>query len=698
MKLSNFLIFIISLSVLIYLQSYSHFSTSLSAILPDDESKEMITNFHKTQNNKVLLLAVKGFDAKALEKIQRLEKELTAFHFINRKQMLANDSFQKHQEEYKLFSHKINEDKLSKLDANKTLNALYKEMTTSFFPVNIDKIDPFKLLNTPESATLKSVNSHLVLGDYGYLSIFNLGSQTFDEDKKVYQYIHTVLDDEVGIEFFSPAFYYVENSQAITSDSNTIVIIAIAILLLLYLIMLRDILLLLNTLITLATSAIVATIVLTQIFDEVSVFVFVFGLSISTVAIDYMFHHYLHGYYASKKTYNREVLFGYLTTFSAFFILSFTSFLLIKQIALFSLISLSISYLQFSFLYPRIGFRVYESKSNAMNMNIHLLDTKIVFAVSIMVIMASSSWIHFDFNLKNLDYDNKTLQKAEDFFSDQSEAHQKMTFALKAESIDYLIMQAQTIEQNVASTKIPISSLVSHQSYNNNKAILESMSPVKVTLLLEAAKLGFKKEYFKQAYGSDKPFMPYTEEVVKSYGLDIAKVNGSYMTYGTVNKNLYQEVLAFKSVESLSLKERFEDSIKKSITMLIKLGILALAVIIVLLYFITREAMLYALTFLVYPVAMVSLYAYFTEINILHIFMLFVLLSIGIDYAIYLSKQNDNLTQKSILYSLISTFAGFGVLIFSSINALFSMGIVATIGIVCIFVLLVFLKGVNDAS
>jgi predicted RND superfamily exporter protein len=221
---------------------------------------------------------------------------------------------------------------------------------------------------------------------------------------------------------------------------------------------------------------------------------------------------------------------------------------------------------------------------------------------------------------------------------------------------------------------------------------------LKDTLNTEAEKLGFKKRYFKYAYASERPFVNYTEEAIKKYGIDIVKVNDSYVTYGTVNNNSYQRVLTYDFVESLSLKERFEESMETSMNMLLKLGILALIIIIVLFYFITKRAMLYAITFLIFPVAIVSVYAYFTDINILHIFMLFVILSIGIDYAIYLSKKNDNLTKKAISYSLISTFAGFGVLIFSSVNALFSMGMVATIGIVSIFVLLVFLKGVNDVS
>ncbi len=60
------------------------------------------------------------------------------------------------------------------------------------------------------------------------------------------------------------------------------------------------------------------------------------------------------------------------------------------------------------------------------------------------------------------------------------------------------------------------------------------------------------------------------------------------------------------------------------------------------------------------------------EFNILHLFMLFVLLSISIDFGIYMgSRKINNNSYKAVLYSLLSTFAGFGVLIFSKTNALF---------------------------
>ena len=77
-------------------------------------------------------------------------------------------------------------------------------------------------------------------------------------------------------------------------------------------------------------------------------------------------------------------------------------------------------------------------------------------------------------------------------------------------------------------------------------------------------------------------------------------------------------------------------------------------------------------------------------------FMTFIILAIGIDYGIYMneSKLSHN-TTLAIIFSLVSTFAGFGVLVISDINSLFSIGITAIIGIMGILFLLLFQKRIK---
>ena len=63
------------------------------------------------------------------------------------------------------------------------------------------------------------------------------------------------------------------------------------------------------------------------------------------------------------------------------------------------------------------------------------------------------------------------------------------------------------------------------------------------------------------------------------------------------------------------------------------------------------------------------------------------------------SKQVSSSTKKAIIYSLVSTFCGFGVLVFSNITALYSLGTVASVGIVSILLLLLNSKKVfNDTE
>ena len=699
-KYLNFFIFIVSLAVLIVLQSYTHFSTSLFSVLPKSDEKKMIEGFQKTQNSQTLLVVVKGFDDHALEKIQKIEKKLDALESIALKEGYTNDALVVHQNAYKLMIQDVNVTKLSTLDVAKTLKSLYNEMTSSFFPVTIDEIDPFKVLISKKSMEIQSKNGHSILGDYGYLSYFTLQSKSLKDHKNVYSDIHEIMRDVKEVQFFSPLFYYVENSEAIRSDVENIITIAFIILLLLYIVILKDFLLLIHTLTTLVTSVMLATVILSEMYEQISIFVFVFGISISTVAIDYMFHHYLHGYYSkedSKKIkFNKEVLFGFLTTFLAFFILSFTSFLLIKQIAFFAMVSLFISYIHFAFLYPKIGFKTFifadtEKKNKKVTCSI---SSNIFLSISLVLILASSMWVHFDFNLKNLDYDNQTLKKTEHFFESKYTSHKNISFAIKANTLDGLIAKSKILEGTIPTVKVSLSSLMSRTSYEKNKDIFIRIHPLRLVLEKEAHKLGFKKGYFDDAYNVEKPFSTYSKEQIKNYGIDILKIDDEYITFGIANDTHYKEVLQYDFVQSLSIKEHFELLMQESVNNIGILGGLVIAMIFIMFFILAGNKFVYATIFLLFPVALMSVYAYFVSINILHLFMLFIILAIGIDYAIYMVTDSNIHTKKAISYSLVSTFAGFGVLVFSQVNALFSIGIIAIIGIGSISMLLLCMKEV----
>ena len=188
-----------------------------------------------------------------------------------------------------------------------------------------------------------------------------------------------------------------------------------------------------------------AILVVTQLYEEVSIFVIAFGVSISSISIDYMFHHYMHEHYSKQKRINKEVLYGFITTGLAFFILSFISFALIQQISIFALCSLFISYLHFAFLYPFIGFDT--KKSLQFNLPTFHIKPYVLFIASIITLFITVRYLEFDFNIKNLDFDNQPLKKKEAFFKNRLTSYQEVPILISAKSIDQLIVHAKQVKR-----------------------------------------------------------------------------------------------------------------------------------------------------------------------------------------------------------------------------------------------------------
>ena len=153
------------------------------------------------------------------------------------------------------------------------------------------------------------------------------------------------------------------------------------------------------------------------------------------------------------------------------------------------------------------------------------------------------------------------------------------------------------------------------------------------------------------------------------------------------------EILALDFTTSAQSKVLFENSLKRVTNELILFGSLTLILIIIILALVTKKRFLKAFTYIAFPASLIILYGLFVPLNIMHIFMAFVVMAIGIDYGIYMNEPKlSHNTTLAIIYSLISTFAGFGVLIISSINSLSSIAITAIIGILGILFLLLFQK------
>uniref|UniRef100_UPI0012FA5BC8 hypothetical protein n=1 Tax=Aliarcobacter butzleri TaxID=28197 RepID=UPI0012FA5BC8 len=466
-------------------------------------------------------------------------------------------------------------------------------------------------------------------------------------------------------------------------------------LIILYILILRNIKLLFNTLITLGSSILIALFISSLIFDEISIFVLVFGISISSIAIDYMFHHYVHKEYENGFIFDKDVFLGMFTTVGSFFIISFIEFDLIKQLCYFTIISLLFSYIQFAFLYPIIGFKYIQTKFFRFK-KLTIIPTYFIIFLSIIFIIFSIYKFNFDSNLKNLDVENKKLDTLFNFFSQNLTSNQTVTYLIKANSIDELISNSKEIKTLIKNANVPLASLLSEKEFLDKSNFLDKINlhSIKSTLENESENIGFKKSFFENSYLIKEKTPTYSLEYLQSLGFEILKFNDYYISYINIPKDENNLAKNFNFIENLNIKNMFESKLLEIENSLFVYGFITILFIISVILLTYKKNLLVYLSFILFPFASILSISLFVSINILHIFMLFIILSISIDYGIYISSYKKDLnTDKAIIYSILTTFAGFGVLIFSNINALFSIGIASTVGILGILFLLIFLKG-----
>ena len=157
-----------------------------------------------------------------------------------------------------------------------------------------------------------------------------------------------------------------------------------------------------------------------------------------------------------------------------------------------------------------------------------------------------------------------------------------------------------------------------------------------------------------------------------------------------IGKNLVAMMVEGNGYEVIDLGTTLASDTKVMKNTLVNYMLISSIFIVCILFYIAGKNILFPLMYLLFPISSV-LFAItlLGKINIMHMFALVILLAISIDYGIYLyDTTTTSKTKIAIKYALLSTVCGFGVLIFSSTIALYSIGFVISVGVGAIFLLL----------
>jgi hypothetical protein len=286
-----------------------------------------------------------------------------------------------------------------------------------------------------------------------------------------------------------------------------------------------------------------------------------------------------------------------------------------------------------------------------------------------------------------LDYKNEPLAKLSKMFNKSFAQSSYNNIIIKATSKEKLLQKYENLLEKYPQL-IGIGNFVFSQkkcSQKLKKLYDYDFETLKKMLNDEAKKVGFSHG-FKNAYVGIKD-VACSYDVPKESGFGIVEDNGWYFTVAFMPKDV--TVRGEEGVFVFDVAKMLQKDMQKSKNIMMKFALIAFLFVIFVLLLNNKKDIFYPLAFILFPFGVVLFFiTMFGKINLMHIFALIILVAISIDYGIYMQGDDIDEAKEAIKYALLSTLAGFGVLIFSNVVALNSMGFVIFIGILTIFLLI----------
>lgn len=673
----------------------------IAKALPEDKATGILSLYNQFDSSKKLLVLVEGFTPQSLEKANAIKEKLSHLSQVESVYFSTSDidpSVREYLATNWYYLSDFNATSLRTDEVKNKLTALASKMTSGGVYTPLDTTDPLGLFVSPSLMQGSQKDGMMIVPERGYCIIASVRPSVGDMEgsRVLYREVKSALASyKSGIVVFCPNFYSVENSAHIQNDVEKITALTIVILIGVYFFLLRNKVMLIFSLTTLFLSGLIAILVVKLIVADVSMLVLAFGAGIATIAEDYLFMLFLNDSYR-KHYFNWAVFWGFIATEVGLGSLAFIDFPLISQLALFALFSLAVSYLIFAFIFPRFEFYQENSpqKSDLFFEKLAALrriPPMIFTTVSLVLIALSFPHLTFDSNFRHLDYQNRPLLEAEKLF-EQTLGEDRTPIIIQAKTNEELLVRAETLKKLSPDSYSIASMALSSQKSSQRSRQIESYDFAALRQKLEesSSAAGFRRGMFSDAYVSLEHLAPYSlnTSALRVMGCEMLKTPDGVMSLAYINTDKLPLLAPYPFFIPIDAKELLSHSASnalKEFTTIFSIGFTLLLGIIIA---VTRKRALYALNFLFFPMSVIlALFTLSGSYNLMHLFALFLMMVYGIDYGIYLTRGEISGSMRAVIYSCLTTFAGFGVLILSDVPAVHSIGEVTIVGIVAIIML-----------
>lgn len=420
------------------------------------------------------------------------------------------------------------------------------------------------------------------------------------------------------------------------------------------------------------------------IFPTVHILTFVFSTTLIGICVDYTLHFFVsHEKDTSCDEVIKEIFkslsVSLLTTASAFIVMLFSNFILLKQIAVFTVTGLATVYLFVILFYPLFCTNIY-NPAHIKHFSIPEKFNKPILIAAGIIIAVGLFRIHFDDNIKNMYVPPKHLLNAEKLQSELIKSNEMMSiFVIEGKNLQELLEKEESITYELS----------------KNNVEFQSLSKYLPSLKRQKSVQNLKKELYLKRLNDYAVFLPsdkrreVIDEALTPYPLNYNIKFEALKNNFLINENT-SIVAAFgyeggeiNGSRVINFQKDISSQIKKCRIICLSLLLPIFAILYLLLakiYDFKSAGKIVLPSILAGGVSLGLLGIFNQPVNLFHIIAVFLIIGFGLDYSVFrfggAKKSAD-----AVLISCLTSVFSFTLLALTGFKLISSLGIILAIGL-----------------
>lgn len=420
------------------------------------------------------------------------------------------------------------------------------------------------------------------------------------------------------------------------------------------------------------------------IFPTVHILTFVFSTTLIGICVDYTLHFFVsHEKDTSCDEVIKEIFkslsVSLLTTASAFVVMLFSNFILLKQIAVFTVTGLATVYLFVILFYPLFCTNIY-NPAHIKHFSIPEKFNKPILIAAGIIIAVGLFRIHFDDNIKNMYVPPKHLLNAEKLQSELIKSNEMMSiFVIEGKNLQELLEKEESITYELG----------------KNNVEFQSLSKYLPSLKRQKSVQNLKKELYLKRLNDYAVFLPsdkrreVIDEALTPYPLNYNIKFEALKNNFLINENT--SIVAAFGYEGgeingnrvINFQKDISSQIKKCRIICLSLLLPIFAILYLLLakiYDFKSAGKIVLPSILAGGVSLGLLGIFNQPVNLFHIIAVFLIIGFGLDYSVFrfggAKKSAD-----AVLISCLTSVFSFTLLALTGFKLISSLGIILATGL-----------------